>query len=237
MPPETFPIALLALLLDAAFGYPDWVFRKAGHPVTWIGALIGFADRRLNKESSSRLARKLAGVLAIVCVIAAASATGLLIQIAAGTLPYGWALTAIAASSALCKPQPLYPRSRRGRSARKRRARSRPARRLAHRRARSRNARLRWRVPRRHRKLGRKRLGRRGRAGFLVRSSGAAGPCRLQSHQHRRQHDRPPHPAPRSVRLGSGAARRPREPAGLKAERGAVRSRRAPIGATALRAT
>ena len=99
MPPETFPIALLALLLDAAFGYPDWVFRKAGHPVTWIGALIGFADRRLNKESSSRLARKLAGVLAIVCVIAAASATGLLIQIAAGTLPYGWALTAIAAST------------------------------------------------------------------------------------------------------------------------------------------
>ena len=99
MPPETFPIALLALLLDAAFGYPDWVFRKAGHPVTWIGALIGFADRRLNKESSSRLARKLAGVLAIVCVIAAASATGLLIQIAAAKLPYGWALTAIAASS------------------------------------------------------------------------------------------------------------------------------------------
>ena len=99
MPPETFPIALLALLLDAAFGYPDWVFRKAGHPVTWIGALIGFADRRLNKESSSRLARKLAGVLAIACVIAAASATGLFIQIAADKLPYGWALTAFAAST------------------------------------------------------------------------------------------------------------------------------------------
>ena len=107
MPPETFPIALLALSLDAAFGYPDWVFRKAGHPVTWIGALIGFADRRLNKESSPRLARKLAGVLAIVCVIAAASATGLLIQIAAGALPYGWALTAIAAA-ALFASRSLY---------------------------------------------------------------------------------------------------------------------------------
>ena len=107
MPPETFPIALLALLLDAAFGYPDWVFRKAGHPVTWIGALIGFADRRLNKESSSRLARKLAGVLAIVCVIAAASATGLLIQIAGAKLPYGWSLTAIAAA-ALFASRSLY---------------------------------------------------------------------------------------------------------------------------------
>ncbi len=107
MPPETFPIALLALSLDAAFGYPDWVFRKAGHPVTWIGALIGFADRRLNKESSSRLARKLAGGLAIVCVIAAAFATGLLIQIAGAKLPYGWALTAIAAS-ALFASRSLY---------------------------------------------------------------------------------------------------------------------------------
>jgi adenosylcobinamide-phosphate synthase len=99
MPPETFPIALLALLLDAAFGYPNWLFRKAGHPVTWIGALIGLADRRLNKESASPLTRKLAGVLAIICVTGAACATGLLIQIAAGRLPYGWVLTAIAAST------------------------------------------------------------------------------------------------------------------------------------------
>ena len=215
MPPETFPIALLALLLDAAFGYPDWVFRKAGHPVTWIGALIGFADRRLNKESSSRLARKLAGVLAIVCVIAAASATGLLIQIAAGTLPYGWALTAIAAST-LFASRSLYTHVRDVAEALESGGLE------AGRRAVSRIV---GRDPdtldcggvcrAAIESLGRKRLGRRGRAGFLVRSSGAAGPCRLQSHQHRRQHDRPPHPAPRSLRLGSGAARRPREPAGL----------------------
>jgi adenosylcobinamide-phosphate synthase len=99
MPPETFSIALLALMLDAAFGYPDWVFRRAGHPVTWIGALISLADQRLNKESSSGLNRRLAGVFAIICVTGAACATGLLIQIAAGKLPYGWALTALAAST------------------------------------------------------------------------------------------------------------------------------------------
>ena len=99
MPPETFPIALLALLLDAALGYPDWVFQKIGHPVTWIGALIGLADRRLNKESGSPLTRKLAGVLAIICVPGSVCATGLLIQIAAGELRHGWVLTAIAAST------------------------------------------------------------------------------------------------------------------------------------------
>ena len=86
-------------MLDAGFGYPDWVFRNVGHPVTWIGALIGLADRRLNKESGSPLTRRLAGVFAIICVTVAACATGLVIQIAAGELPYGWALTAIAAST------------------------------------------------------------------------------------------------------------------------------------------
>ena len=199
--------------------------------------MIGFGDRRLNKESSPRLARKLAACSTIVCVIAASVRDR-----AAHTNRGGHVALRLGAhrdcrNRALCKPQPLiptfatWPRRSKAEGSKPAGEPSRassgaiPKHSIA------------WRVPRRHRKLGRKRLGRRGRAGFLVRSSGAAGPCRLQSHQHRRQHDRPPHPAPRSLRLGGGAARRPREPAGLKAERGAVRSRRAPIGATALRAT
>lgn len=90
---------MLALLLDALFGYPDWIFRKIGHPVTWIGALIGLMDRLLNNEERPPLKRKLAGVLTIICVIAAASATGLLIQRAAVRVPLGFILTAVAASS------------------------------------------------------------------------------------------------------------------------------------------
>ncbi len=107
MPPETFAIALPALLFDAAFGYPDWVFRAIGHPVNWIGALIGLAAKHLNRESSSRLSRKLAGLAVIICVTAAAAAIGLLIEIASGRLPYGWALTALAAS-ALFASRSLY---------------------------------------------------------------------------------------------------------------------------------
>ncbi|MGB8868842.1 MAG: adenosylcobinamide-phosphate synthase CbiB [Rhodomicrobium sp.] len=98
MPPETFPIALFALLLDALFGYPDWISRKIGHPVTWVGALISVADRRLNKQDGV-VSRKLLGMLAIICIAAAASATGLLVQIAADSLPFGWALTGVAASA------------------------------------------------------------------------------------------------------------------------------------------
>ena len=101
MPPETLPIASLALLLYALFGYPDWVFRKIGHPVTWIGALIALCDRRLNRERGKCASRnrKLAGLLTIVCVAAAASATGLMLQRIADALPCGWLATALAAST------------------------------------------------------------------------------------------------------------------------------------------
>jgi adenosylcobinamide-phosphate synthase len=47
-----------ALALDAAFGYPEPVFRAIGHPVTWIGALIGRLDRRMNRDTSSETARR-----------------------------------------------------------------------------------------------------------------------------------------------------------------------------------
>ncbi|HRP79522.1 MAG TPA: cobalamin biosynthesis protein, partial [Aquamicrobium sp.] len=33
-------LACLALLAEAAIGYPDRLFRAIGHPVTWIGRLI-----------------------------------------------------------------------------------------------------------------------------------------------------------------------------------------------------
>jgi adenosylcobinamide-phosphate synthase len=107
MPPDTFAIAAAALLLDAAFGYPDWLFRAAGHPVSWIGALISLAGRHLNRESFSRPVRRLAGVLVIICVTAAAGASGFLVRIAAGRLPLGWVLIA-AVAGALFASRSLY---------------------------------------------------------------------------------------------------------------------------------
>ena len=97
----------LAMLADAVFGYPGWVFRRIGHPVTWIGAFIGLADRHLNREGSRTLIRKLAGVLTAVCITAGAAAGGFVIQAAAAKLPYGWVLTAIAAST-LIASRSLY---------------------------------------------------------------------------------------------------------------------------------
>ncbi len=33
-------LALTALAIEAAFGFPDILYRRIGHPVGWIGALI-----------------------------------------------------------------------------------------------------------------------------------------------------------------------------------------------------
>jgi adenosylcobinamide-phosphate synthase len=62
--------ALVALALDAAWGYPPWVFAAIGHPVSWIGRLIAWCEARWNEPRWSPSRRRLHGVFALVAVIA-----------------------------------------------------------------------------------------------------------------------------------------------------------------------
>lgn len=78
---------LVAMLVDGVAGWPDRIYRRIGHPVTWIGALIRALDLRFNRAFDSDLRRRLAGVLAAVLVIGAAAAGAALLQAA---LPGGW---------------------------------------------------------------------------------------------------------------------------------------------------
>ncbi len=61
----TLIAALVALAFDAVVGYPDAIYRRIGHPVTWIGALIDALDRSLNRETWSPIVRRLSGVVAL----------------------------------------------------------------------------------------------------------------------------------------------------------------------------
>ncbi len=54
------------MIIEAVFGYPDAVFRAIRHPVMWIGALISWLDRTLNRNTLPALIRRLAGVLAVI---------------------------------------------------------------------------------------------------------------------------------------------------------------------------
>lgn len=69
-------IAVVALALDVLMGWPQAVFARMGHPVTWIGQLIAALDRGMNRGA----ARRLKGGLAVLLVVAAALVPAALIQ-------------------------------------------------------------------------------------------------------------------------------------------------------------
>ena len=66
----TLTLAALAVALEAALGYPQSLFRAIGHPVTWMGRLIGLTDRCLNHEALSFAARRALGFLALLLLLA-----------------------------------------------------------------------------------------------------------------------------------------------------------------------
>lgn len=99
----TAAVALLALAIEAAAGYPGWLFARIGHPVTWLGALISALDSRLNRQSDSFARRQLAGAAALAALLAVALAAGALIETLAQALPFGDAALAILASSLLAQ--------------------------------------------------------------------------------------------------------------------------------------
>jgi adenosylcobinamide-phosphate synthase len=76
------PLVILAaaLVIEALAGYPPWLFRSIGHPVTWIGALIGTLDRLMNREEHSHQDRRRAGILALVAVLAVTSGCALVVS-------------------------------------------------------------------------------------------------------------------------------------------------------------
>jgi adenosylcobinamide-phosphate synthase len=60
-----------ALLLEAACGYPGPLFRAIRHPVVWIGAMLEWLDRTLNREVMRGWQRRRNGVLALLAVLSA----------------------------------------------------------------------------------------------------------------------------------------------------------------------
>ncbi|WP_420103841.1 adenosylcobinamide-phosphate synthase CbiB [Bosea sp. (in: a-proteobacteria)] len=77
---DSLPLLLLALAAEAALGYPPSLYAAIGHPVTWIGALIGRLDRGLNREGASFALRKAAGVLALGLLLAVTIALAAIVQ-------------------------------------------------------------------------------------------------------------------------------------------------------------
>lgn len=65
----TIPLCCLALALEALVGYPAWLYRVLGHPVTWMGGLLAVLERGLNRQRWSGAKRRSAGVLALALLL------------------------------------------------------------------------------------------------------------------------------------------------------------------------
>jgi adenosylcobinamide-phosphate synthase len=99
----TVEFTLLALLLEAAVGYPDLLGQAIGHPVTWIGRLIAALDRLMNRDGAREAVRQAAGVIAILIVVIITAGTMLAVERALMLLPFGLIATAVLASTLIAQ--------------------------------------------------------------------------------------------------------------------------------------
>ncbi|MFN7596100.1 MAG: adenosylcobinamide-phosphate synthase CbiB [Cereibacter sp.] len=84
-----------ALLLDAAFGEPNWLWSRLPHPAVVMGRAVGWLDAKLNRGEN----RKAKGVLALLVLVLGAGLAGAAIA----SLPDGGLLEVLAAAILLAQ--------------------------------------------------------------------------------------------------------------------------------------
>jgi adenosylcobinamide-phosphate synthase len=104
IPPDSLLVLTAALAIEAALGYGQGLYARIGHPVTWLGALIGGLDRVLNRETASFVMRKAAGVVAVLILLAVVLAVSLALTVLCRMLgPLGLMPLALLASTLLAQ--------------------------------------------------------------------------------------------------------------------------------------
>ena len=99
------PYALLALAIDAAFGWPAWLYARIGHPVGGFARAIDAAERAWNAPARSTARRRTLGTLLLVLLVGTVAAIGWGVQmaLAAWLGRYVWIGTALLAAPALAQ--------------------------------------------------------------------------------------------------------------------------------------
>lgn len=90
------PIALLALTLDAAMGWPHALYLRIGHPVGLFARIIAEGERRWNDPARGDAARRTAGVATVLLLLAIAGGAGWALQALLEAVAGGWAWPLIA---------------------------------------------------------------------------------------------------------------------------------------------
>ena len=91
------------MLIELCFGYPERVASAAGHPVTWIGRLIGALDRLLNRETVRAIARRAAGIVAVLILIVVVGTVAFVAEHELLRLPFGFLAVGLLASTLIAQ--------------------------------------------------------------------------------------------------------------------------------------
>ncbi len=107
MPGRALPanplVALLALVIERWAGYPSMLHARVGHPVEWMGSIVGLLDRTLNDRTKDGRARELLGLAAVAALIGAVLAVTVPVAIALRQVPFGWLMEALLATPLLAQ--------------------------------------------------------------------------------------------------------------------------------------
>ncbi len=96
-------LALFAMLIELCLGYPERVLRAIGHPVTWIGGLIGALDRLLNRDTDAPSLRQGAGIIAVLVLLGIVGSIAFIAERELVRLPFGLLATAVLASTLIAQ--------------------------------------------------------------------------------------------------------------------------------------
>jgi adenosylcobinamide-phosphate synthase len=87
-PTDRVLILIVAFGIEAVLAYPAPLFRAIGHPVSWIGALIGAIDATLNQTDYSDTMRRIAGIATMLLLLGVSLGSGFALEMVVHALPY-----------------------------------------------------------------------------------------------------------------------------------------------------
>ncbi|VVB42207.1 Cobalamin biosynthesis protein CobD [Beijerinckiaceae bacterium RH AL1] len=102
---NSLAICAVGLVAEAGLGYPDALFARIGHPVTWIGAALAALDARLNRADLPAPARRARGFAALAALLAVCLTLAAAAQAAAAALPHVPALVVVGLLASTCLAQ------------------------------------------------------------------------------------------------------------------------------------
>jgi adenosylcobinamide-phosphate synthase len=92
-------LALVAMLIELALGYPDRLLRALGHPATWIGWLIDWLEHLLNRKNAGPRTRRMAGIAAVLLLLGIVGTAAFVLERGLLRLPFGLLATGLVAST------------------------------------------------------------------------------------------------------------------------------------------